>query len=140
MFGVQPHTKAQFSRLAHLPTTCLAVALVAACASTPRAGDPTTAPVQTGDAYVDVTNLHPHNVKIVARNLHESEIPLGTVRVQASRRLTVPRTLNGAPIELIIRCTQTGDAYTTRRIVLGTGDLLDLSILDLLPLSQLVLR
>ena len=112
----------------------------AACAAGTQWDESDAVLTPLGDAYLEVTNLHPHNVDIVLRNLQDTQIPLGTVRVQANRRLTLPRTLNGTRVELILRCVQTGETYTTRRIEWGPASRVTLAIPDLLPLARLAQR
>ena len=136
----QIRPESQFARRARTLPATLAVAVLAGCAGGPQADLATVAPAQAGDAYLSVTNRHPHHIVIVAKNQRHSETLVGTVRVQASRRLTLPRTMNGAPVEIVIRCQETGETHTTREVVWEPKDRLDLSIPDLLPLSHLALR
>ena len=87
-----------------------------------------------------VTNHHPHHVEVTVVPDQSSSIRLGTVRVESTRRMHIPRTVDGLELQLRLRCVRTGEIYATRHIRPARGDRVSLSVESLLRLSDFQAR
>ena len=142
MFAIQcrPVHPRSLGRRTRVGIVLLTAAAAAGCGGAPAPAIASAPDDVAGDAILVVSNRHPHDVEIVARNEHRSETKLATLRVHWDRELRLPRTMNGTQVQLLVRCLRTGEIYETREIVWAPRERLDFSVEELLATSRLVQR
>lgn len=119
------------------PGTILAVALTLACSGNRTSSGAEFQTGVMGDAILQVTSRHDHHVEVSVRPLDGSVFVLGTVRVLDQRSFRLPRTMNGRPTRVILRCVETGEIFETQDIAWGARERFTLAVALLLPLSDL---